>query len=92
MSRSREEIELSLSEAMNIPVLQQQFFCNKLTDIFHELSSSHILYLLENIEQNIYDICSKEPSQNTSKLEYLLENITDFVFNICYSKKIYISH
>ena len=91
MSRSREEIELSLSEAMNIPVLQQ-LFCDKLTHIFHDLSYSHILYLLNNIEQNIYDICSKEPSQNTSKFEYILENITDFVFNICYSKNIYISH
>jgi hypothetical protein len=92
MSRSREEIELSLCEAMNIPVLQQQLFSDKLTHIFHDLSSSHILYLLDHIEQNIYDICSKEPSHNTSKFEYILENITHFVFNICNSKYIYISH
>ena len=92
MSRSREEIELSLCEAMNIPVLQQQLFSDKLTHIFHDLSSSHILYLLDHIEQNIYDICSKEPSHNTSKFEYILENITHFVLNICNSKNIYISH
>lgn len=92
MSRSCEEIKLSLCEAMNVPVLQQQYFCNKLTDVFRDLSSHNINLILENIEQNIYDICSKEPPQNTSKLEYLLENIEDVVYDICYSRNIYISH
>jgi hypothetical protein len=92
MSRSCDEIKLSLCEAMNIPVLQQQYFCNKLTDVFHELSSPNIKLVLENLEENIYDICSKEPPQNTSKLEYLLEKIEGAVYNICYSRNIIVKY
>lgn len=73
MSRTREEIELSLGEAMNIPILQQQYLSDKLADMFRELPSSKVQDVLKNIEENIYEICSEEPSPNTSKLDYVLK-------------------
>jgi hypothetical protein len=92
MSRTREEIELSLGEAINISSLQQQYLSDKLADMLRELPSSKIQDILENLEENIYEICNKEPSPNTSKLEYVLEKMEDFVGNICYSKNIIIDY
>jgi len=92
MSRKREEIELSLLEAMNISVSHHQYISDKLTDMLHELSSSKIKDVLENIEQNLFEICSKKPSPNTSILDYLLEQLENIIYNICYSKNIIIEY
>lgn len=92
MSRTREEIELSLGEAMNIPIVQQQYLSDKLADMFRELPSSKVQDILKNLEENIYVICSKEPSPNTSKLEYILEKMEDIVYDICYSKNIIVNY
>ena len=92
MSRTREEIELSLGEAMNIPILQQQYLSDKLADMFRELPSSKVQDVLKNIEENIYEICSEEPSPNTSKLDYVLEKMEDIVYNVCYSRNIIVNY
>jgi hypothetical protein len=92
MSRTRYEIELSLGEAINISSLQQQYLSDKLADMLRELPSSKIQDILENLEENIYEICSEEPSPNTSKLEYVLEKMEDIVYNICYTKNIIIDY
>ena len=92
MQRSCKEIELSLCEAMNIPVLQQQYLSDKLADMLYELPPSKVQDILKNLEENIYVICSKEPSPNTSKLEYILEKMEDIVYDICYSKNIIVNY
>lgn len=92
MTRTREEIELSLSESMNISALQQQYLSDKLTDMFRELPSSKIQDVLENLEENIYEICSEEPPANTSKIEHVLEKIEDIVYKICYSRNMIVNY
>jgi hypothetical protein len=80
MPRTRQEIELSLCEAMNIAVSQQQYLSDKLAYILNDLPPKKTRHVLEKLEEKMYEICSEEPLPNTSKLEYVLKKMEDIVY------------
>lgn len=80
--RTREELEQSIAEAMNLSVIHEEYLIEKLSLILQNYSSSKMHYILENIEKNIYEICKEEPTPNISKIQYIIEKIEKYVYEI----------